>query len=115
MRPRGWPVGPQFQSERMFEACRPAGPSPTSNSTCAPSARLRKPPPLRISLWANRSLFINQPGVMKLPEALSSLNHFDGAGLSGHRVSLCRRLNKQKALRAPPWWPETETLKEQSG
>ena len=57
-----------------FVACGPFGPSPSSYSTFAPSARVRKPSPEMAEKWTNASLPPSS-GVMK-PKPFSSLNHF---------------------------------------
>src|SRR3954468_23022974 len=59
---------------RTFCACGPFCPSPSSNSTFAPSASVRKPSPWIAEKWTKAS---DPPssGVMK-PKPFSSLNHF---------------------------------------
>src|SRR4051812_12344603 len=57
-----------------FVACGPLAPSPSSYSTLAPSASVRKPSPMIAEKWTNAS-FPPSSGVMK-PKPFSSLNHF---------------------------------------
>src|SRR4051795_10441689 len=57
-----------------FVACGPLAPSPSSYSTLAPSASVRKPSPAIAEKCTNASLPPSS-GVMK-PKPFSSLNHF---------------------------------------
>src|SRR3954454_16458956 len=56
-----------------FVACGPFAPSPSSYSTFAPSASVRKPSPAMPEKWTKAS-FPPSSGVMK-PKPFSSLNH----------------------------------------
>src|SRR6201999_1585681 len=64
----------QIQMTRTFVACGPFADSPSSYSTFAPSASVRKPSPAIPEKWTNAS-FPPSSGVMK-PKPFSSLNHF---------------------------------------
>src|SRR5215216_1166982 len=69
-----------------FVACGPLPDSPSSYSTFAPSASVRKPSPAMPEKWTNAS-FPPSSGVMN-PKPFSSLNHFTTPVAIQHLLTL---------------------------
>src|SRR5215813_7212007 len=58
---------------RTFASCSPFGPCTTSNSTCSPSDRLRKPS-ATMAVWCTNTS--GAPSRVMKPKPFASLNHF---------------------------------------
>src|SRR3954451_24824159 len=76
----------QIQMIRTFVACGPLPDSPSSYSTFAPSASVRKPSPAMPEKCTNAS-FPPSSGVMN-PKPFSSLNHFTTPVAIQHLLTL---------------------------
>src|SRR3954464_3182708 len=90
-----------------FVACGPFVPSPSSNSTFAPSASVRKPSPAIPEKWTNASLLPSSGGMN--PKPFSSLNHLTTPVTMRHSSVFMHARGVLPALpsRIPPCRPKS--------